>query len=101
MFWKFVKVVWDHLGCVWGVFRGPQEQLLSMCFRFLCFFEKCLGGSRTVLGVPRTPLKHIVFPEMQYCFKMCLYIAYYIAYCIAYCISIAYSIAYCIAYWPG
>ena len=28
----FFKVVWDHLGCVWGVVRGPQEQLLSKHF---------------------------------------------------------------------
>ena len=28
-FLTFLKVAWDHLGCVWGVVRGPQEQLWS------------------------------------------------------------------------
>ena len=38
-FLAFVKVVWDHLGCVWGVVRGPQEQLWSNIFlSFFCFF---------------------------------------------------------------
>ena len=51
-FLTFFKLVWDHLGCVWGVVRGPQEQLLSQIFSIiLCVFEV----SGRVQEGPRSP----------------------------------------------
>ena len=40
IFLTFFEVVWDHLGCVWGVGRGRQEQLLSKIFSNILYFYK-------------------------------------------------------------
>ena len=48
---------------IWDASRGSLEVIRSNLrqkyFRDLFLSKKCLGGSRMVLGVPRTTLKHI------------------------------------------
>ena len=61
-FWHFLKL----FGIIWDASRGSLEVVRSnfrrKCFRDFCCSGKCLGGSRMVLGVPRTTLKNITFP---------------------------------------
>ena len=48
-------------GSIWDASRGSLEVVRSnfrqKYFRDFCLSKKCLGGSRIVLGVPRTPFK--------------------------------------------
>ena len=49
----FFELVWDHLGCVWGVVRGPQEQLSPKHIPRFSFVKKVSGR---VQEGPRSPL---------------------------------------------
>ena len=50
-------------GSIWDASRGSLELVRSnfrrTYFRYFCWSEKCLGGSRMVLGVPRTTLTNM------------------------------------------
>ena len=61
-FLTFCKVVWDHLGCVWGVVKVLRSNLCRKTVQVFHVLKKCLGGSRMVLGVPRILLTNLDFP---------------------------------------
>ena len=71
-------------------YPGVQNRSLGTTFpkfwKFPKWSGKCLGGSRRLPGVPRTPYKNINFSSFF------LYFSTYI-------FLMAYCIAYCIAYW--
>ena len=60
---KFVGIIWDvsrrSLEVLWSNFRRAY-------FSYVYFLKKCLGGSRMVLGVPRTLLQIMNFLENLY-----------------------------------
>ena len=59
---EIVRIIWDVSG---GSLKVPKTIFLYV-FGFSELSKKCLGGSRRVLGVPRTPLTIINLPENLY-----------------------------------
>ena len=76
IFLRFVEVVWDHLGCVWGVVRGPQEQLSSNIFLKVSFLFKVSGRVQEGPRSPPDPLNNYLFSVESLFFKHNLSIAY-------------------------
>ena len=85
---KLFGIIWDVSG---GSLEVVRSNFCQKYFRTFYLLKKCLGGSRRVLGVPRTVLKNInLSGNLTFFLHIFLIVAYCIAYCTAYCI--AYSI---------
>ena len=55
------RIIWDVSG---GSLEVPRSNFCQLFIRFLKCSTKCLGRSKMVLGVPRTLLTNIYFPEI-------------------------------------
>ena len=78
-------------GSIWDASRGSLEVVRSN-FRRTCFREfhdlfKCLGGSRMVLGGPRTVLQNINLSGKSYIFEHIFLLPTELPIGIAYCIA--------------
>ena len=58
VFLKLFEIIWDVSG---GSLEVLRSNFRRKTFRYFYAFLKCLGGSRRVLGVPRT--KILIYPE--------------------------------------